>query len=310
MPASNSYKYIYGPVYSWRLGMSLGIDPVTPAGKRKICNFDCPYCQLGRTSKFYTRRENFVSVDAIIDEIKTLPDIKIDHYTFSGRGEPTLAQNLGEMIRAVREATGGRVAVITNAGLIDREDVRQDLALADWVLAKLDAYDQESFRQVDIPADGIVFDRVIRGIKTFRESFTGKLALQVMFVSAESGENKRFAARIAGLAREIRPDEIQINTPLRPGGMPPLGREELTGLKTYFKGLPAVCVYDAERKTVEPFDERSTVLRHGNFRGAPRAKARGTCDFPPMGRNPARPAERGWLQGKKTESTKGRNIQC
>ncbi|MBI5415947.1 MAG: radical SAM protein [Candidatus Omnitrophica bacterium] len=255
-------KYIYGPVYSWRLGMSLGIDPLTPSGKRKVCNFDCPYCQLGRTVKFHTEREEFVPVDAVISEIKTLPAARIDHYTFSGRGEPTLAQNLGEMIRAVREATGGRVAVITNAGLIDREDVRRDLVLADLVLAKLDAYDQGSFRQMDIPDDGIDFDRVVRGLKTFRGNFAGKLALQVMFVE----ENKHCAARIAGIARAINPDEVQINTPLRPGGMSPLGREELMGLKTYFKGLPAVCVYEAQRKTVEPFDERATVLRHGNFR--------------------------------------------
>ena len=128
-------KYIYGPVYSWRLGMSLGIDPLTD--KRKICNFDCPYCQLGRTAKFYTQREDFVPVETILTEIKAMPPMRIDCYTFSGRGEPTLAKNLGAMIRAVREATGGKIAVITNAGLIDRPDVQEDLFLADWVLAKL-----------------------------------------------------------------------------------------------------------------------------------------------------------------------------
>ncbi|MBI5149799.1 MAG: radical SAM protein [Candidatus Omnitrophica bacterium] len=272
--SKEQFKYIYGPVYSWRLGMSLGIDPLTPAGKRKVCNFDCPYCQLGRTAKFYTERENFVPVDAIINEIKALPAIRIDHYTFSGRGEPTLAGNLGEMIRAVREATGGKIAVITNAGLIDLEDVRRDLAQADLVLAKLDAGDQESFQQVDIPAASISFERVVPGIKTFRENFTGRLALQVMFVK----ENKHCAARIARLAREINPDEVQLNTPLRPGGAAPLDQEELMGLKGYFQGLPAVCVYEAQRKTVEPFNERSTVLRHGNFRkGVKSQERRASC---------------------------------
>ncbi len=242
--------------------MSLGIDPLTPAGKRKICNFDCPYCQLGRTAEFYTGREDFVPVETILAEIKAMPPVRIDCYTFSGRGEPTLAKNLGAMVRAVREATGGKVAVITNAGLIDRPDVQEDLLLADWVLAKLDAADQASFQEVDIPAQGIEFRRIVEGIKTFKKRFKGKLALQVMFVE----ENKRHAPEIARIARGINPDEVQINTPLRPGAMMPLPPEELKHVLTYFQGMNAVSVYEARRKTVEPWDERATILRHGNFR--------------------------------------------
>lgn len=263
--SKNQFKYIYGPVYSWRLGMSLGIDPLTD--KRKICNFDCPYCQLGRTAKFYTQREDFVPVETILSEIRAMPPVRIDCYTFSGRGEPTLAKNLGAMIRAVREATGvppagGKIAVITNAGLIDCPDVQEDLCLADWVLAKLDAADQTSFQAVDIPAKGIEFRRVVEGIKDFRKKFKGKLALQVMFVE----ENKHCAPGIARIAREINADEVQINTPLRPSAMIPLAPEELKRIFTHFGGLPAVSVYEAERKTVEPLDERATILRHGNFR--------------------------------------------
>src|SRR3989338_4888612 len=191
--SKKQFKYIYGPVYSWRLGLSLGIDPLTD--KRKICNFDCPYCQLGRTAKFYTQREDFVPVETILAEIKALPPMEIDCYTFSGRGEPTLAKNLGAMVRAVRAATDGKIAVITNAGLIDRPDVREDLFLADWVLAKLDAADQASFQTVDIPAKGVEFQRIVKGIKDFKKKFKGKLALQVMFVA----ENKHCAPQIAGI---------------------------------------------------------------------------------------------------------------
>ncbi len=240
--------------------MSLGIDPLTE--RRKICNFDCPYCQLGRTAKFYTEREDFVPVEMILAEVKALPPTGIDCYTFSGRGEPTLAKNLGAMIRAVRKATGGKIAVITNAGLIDRLDVQEDLFSADWVLAKLDAADQASFQEADIPANGIEFQRIVEGIKDFKTKFKGKLALQVMFVT----KNKHCAPEIARIAREINADEVQINTPLRPSAMMPLAPEELKRILTYFKGMPAVSVYEARRKTVEPLDERTTILRHGNFR--------------------------------------------
>ena len=255
----NKFKYIYGPVYSWRLGMSLGIDPLTT--QKKICNYDCIYCQLGRTTEFYTERENFVRVEDILAEIGTLPPGRIDYYTFSGRGEPTLAKNLGAMIAAVREKTNGKIAVITNAALIDQKEVQDDLMLADIVLVKLDACDDESLSVVDIPAPGLRFRNMVEGIKAFRERYAGRLALQIMFIE----ENKKYAQAIAGVAREIGADEIQINTPLRPGGSP-LDEKELLRIKEHFKGLPALTVYEVERHTVEPFDDRATILRHGNFR--------------------------------------------
>ena len=261
----SNLKYIYGPVYSWRMGMSLGIDPIT--AKKKICNFDCIYCQLGRTTEFYNERENFVSVDDIMKEINSLPAIDIDYYTFSGRGEPTLAKNLGAMIRSVRKLTQGRVAVITNAALIDQKGVQEDLMLADLVLAKLDACDEESLNIVDIPGKGVEFPKIVQGIKDFKKKFKGKLALQIMFID----ENKKHAKAIAEIARDIDADEIQINTPLRPGGTP-LGEKDLISIKKYFKSLPAMTVYEMERRDVEPFDEKETILRHGNFKKKIKAK--------------------------------------
>lgn len=258
-------KYIYGPVYSWRMGMSLGIDPITAS--KKICNYDCIYCQLGRTTQFYTERENFVAVEDILKEISSLPPVNIDYYTFSGRGEPTLAKNLGAMIQAVRGQTKGKVAVITNAALIDQQEVQKDLMLADLVLAKLDACDEESLKAVDIPAEGIQIQTMIDGIKSFKRRFQGKLALQLMFVK----ENKQYAKAIAEIARDIAPDEIQVNTPLRPGGTP-LNEEDLSEIKKYFTGLPVMTVYEMERRDVEPFDDKETILRHGNYKKKVRAK--------------------------------------
>jgi len=255
----SKFKYIYGPVYSWRMGMSLGIDPIT--ANKKICNFDCIYCQLGRTTEFYNERENFVPVRDIISEIKSLPSVDIDYYTFSGRGEPTLAKNLGAMIRSVRKSTKGRVAVITNAALIDQKGVQDDLMLADLVLAKLDACNEESLNIVDIPGKGVEFPNIVKGIKDFKKKYKGKLALQIMFIE----ENKKHAETIAKIARDINPDEIQINTPLRPGGTP-LIEEDLIEIKKHFKNLPAITVYEMERRTVEPFDEKETILRHGNYK--------------------------------------------
>jgi len=250
-------KYVYGPVPSWRLGSSLGIDPLS--NKEKICTFDCVYCQLGRTYKFANQREVFVSVDEIIDEINSLPDIEIDYITFSGRGEPNLAKNLGEMIRAIRKIRKEKIAVITNSSLMYMDDVVDDLLLADFILAKLDAYSQESLETINRPIKQITFDMIVDGIKQFKSKYKGKLALQVMFIK----ENQKNAKEISEIAKEINPDEIQINTPLRPSQSKPLSKSEIDKIKEYFKDMNTISVYDTKRKKVEPISTEDTLKRRG-----------------------------------------------
>jgi len=255
-----NFKYIYGPVHSWRLGVSLGIDPLSTEGK--TCNLDCVYCQLGNTSALTNERKVYVPTEALVAEIKATPAGEpIDYYTFSGRGEPTLAKNLGEMVRAVKSLGKGKVAVITNSVLIDQKDVQEDLASADFVLAKLDACDKESFARVNQAVAGADFDAILAGIKTFRSRYHGRLALQLMFMDA----NKESAQRIADLVRPIGADEIEINTPLRPCAVKPLSPLELQEIKQFFAGLPASTVYERERKSVTAFDRDETVKRHGQY---------------------------------------------
>lgn len=239
--------------------MSLGIDPVST--KDKTCNLDCVYCQLGKTGSLSFERKVYVEAQDIVKEIAGLPDMQIDYLTFSGRGEPTLAKNLGEMIRRLRACRKEKVAVITNSVLMTDPGVRQDLAAADFVLAKLDACDQETFLSVNHAMQDVSFDKIVQGIKIFQKDFPGKLALQIMFVEA----NKNCAEKIAKIAREIAADEVEINTPLRPCGVKPLSQEELAAIKKYFDGLPVKTVYERERKTVVPLDDQDTVKRHGNF---------------------------------------------
>lgn len=256
----SEFKYLYGPVFSWRLGMSLGIDPLSD--KSKICNMDCVYCQLGKTVRWSRTRENFVPAQDILDEIRALPEMAIDYITFSGRGEPTLAKNLGEMIAAIRALRREKIAVITNSILMTEADVRRDLALADFVLAKLDACDDESMRKVDKTRYGESFDGIVAGIRDFRREYKGKLALQIMFVE----ENKKSAEKIAAIARSIGADEVELNTPLRPSAARPLSEKELSTIKKYFSGLKARTVYEIERRTAVPLNERDTIKRHGNYK--------------------------------------------
>jgi wyosine [tRNA(Phe)-imidazoG37] synthetase (radical SAM superfamily) len=205
-----NFKYIYGPVPSWRLGSSLGIDLLSQ--EDKICNFDCVYCQLGTTKKHTVERKIYVPIKEVIEELERLPAAQIDYITFSGRGEPTLAANLGEAIKAIKLIRKIPVAVLTNSSLMDKENVRKELLFSDFVIAKLDAYSPESLQQINRPSKDIEFASILDGIKEFRKEYQGKLALQIMFVE----ENKKYALEIAQIAKEINPDEVQLNTPLRP----------------------------------------------------------------------------------------------
>ena len=260
MGQQKKFKYIYGPVYSWRLGMSLGIDPIST--KQKVCNFDCVYCQLGRTDRFENERKIFVETDAIIEEINKFSMEKIDFYTFSGRGEPTLAKNIGGLIKVLKNSGDRQVAVITNSSLIHRRDVQDDLLLSDFVLAKIDAYDQESLTEVSRPMQEIEFSNIIEGLKAFRKKYFGKLALQIMFV----GQNKGHAKQIAKIVKEINADEIQINTPLRPAEVRPLGENALAEIKLEFEGLNVMSVYEAKKIAFKPMNDKDTLLRHGNYK--------------------------------------------
>jgi wyosine [tRNA(Phe)-imidazoG37] synthetase (radical SAM superfamily) len=253
-----SFRYIYGPVPSWRLGASLGIDLLSR--EEKICSFDCLYCQLGHTDIHTTDRGIFVTSEALLEEVAELPpELQIDFITFSGRGEPTLAANLGKVIEAIKRLRREPVAILTNASLVDREEVRTELAHADLVVAKLDACSGELLRAINRPAAGITCEAILDGLISFRRQYGGRLAIQIMFVD----ENREFAAELARLARQIGADEVQVNTPLRPGGKRPLDRIDIAGVVNCFRELPVRCVYEQPRKDVMPISPGETLRRRG-----------------------------------------------
>jgi wyosine [tRNA(Phe)-imidazoG37] synthetase (radical SAM superfamily) len=258
----SKYKYIYGPVFSWRLGRSLGIDILSQ--KNKVCNFGCIYCQLGRTTEYEIERKVYVSTESIIEELKKLPKVKIDYITFSGRGEPTLAKNLGEAIIAIKSFRKEPIAVITNSALINREDVRKELSLADFVLAKLDAFSQQSLEEINQPTSGIKFSEIVAGLKVFRRIYKGKYAIQIMFIE----QNKDHVDDLIKLVNEINPDEVQLNTPLRKSPIPPLDRNTMLKIRERFvnkcnSSISVVSVYDITRQKITSISDADTLRRRG-----------------------------------------------
>ncbi len=163
------------------------------------------------------------------------------------------------MIKEIKKIRKEQIAVITNSSLMDRSDVKEDLYLADFVMVKLDAHSEELFRKINRPKKAMDLKKIVKGIKDFRAGYKGKLALQIMFIE----ENKVYAKDLAQIAREIDVFQVQLNTPLRPCGEKPLGKEEMDIIKKYFEDMNVCSPYEAERKKVDSLSRGDTSKRRG-----------------------------------------------
>ncbi|MGQ9788075.1 MAG: radical SAM protein [Candidatus Hadarchaeaceae archaeon] len=246
----------YGPVFSWRLGRSLGVDPICRRGK--ICPFDCIYCSLGHTTEKTVERRIFVTGEQVARALRqALMKVEADVVTFSGTGEPTLAQNLRELIETAKEITGLPVAVLTNSSLLRRREVRDDLARADVVKGKLDVFNEQLFQKINRPHRSLRFQGIVEGLRKFRAGFRGDFQLEVMLVP----ENLGFSREIAKIVRSIGPDEVQLNTPLRPSPVRPLTPRELECAQIYFEGMNLRSVYLAAKPRVGSMVGKDKVRR-------------------------------------------------
>jgi len=252
-------KIVYGPVSSWRLGSSLGIDLI--CSEKKICSFDCIYCQLGRQPNKTIHRNDFVSIKDMEKELSlVLQKITPDIITFSGSGEPTLAKNMDLAVETIKKITDIPLAVLTNATLMYREDVKKILSHLDIVVAKLDTSNENLFQKINQPAKNINFKSTVEGIEEFKKKiFTGKLSIQTMFMN----NNKDYAEEIADIVNRIKPDEVQINTPLRPCPIKPLTDKQIAKIEKIFeaKNLKTISVYKSTKPKTSPIDKIELLKR-------------------------------------------------
>jgi wyosine [tRNA(Phe)-imidazoG37] synthetase (radical SAM superfamily) len=207
-------KYIYGPVPSRRLGNSLGIDPIPS----KTCNYQCVYCQLGKTTNFTNTRKNFFPKDEIITELEKaieLHEKSIDYITFVGSGEPTLYKELKDLILQAKESSNKPICVITNGSLLDQKEIQNALIHSDLVLPSLDGGDKKSFIEINRPHPSLQFKNIIQGFKHFKKIFNGQFWIEVMLVKGLN-DSKEELLKIKEKIDFINPDRIDINVPIRP----------------------------------------------------------------------------------------------
>jgi wyosine [tRNA(Phe)-imidazoG37] synthetase (radical SAM superfamily) len=211
--SGGSRRYVYGPVYSRRLGRSLGLDLIP----FKTCSYDCIYCQLGRTTHKTSERREYAPVDEVLEELarKLAAGPALDIICLAGSGEPTLHARLGEIIDRIKRSTNIPVAVLTNGSLLWLPEVREELARADLVLPSLDAGNEKAYRHVNRPCRASSFARLVAGLTGFAREFRGAIWLEVFLVGGITGIKSQ-VQQIAEIAREISPQRIQLNTVARP----------------------------------------------------------------------------------------------
>jgi len=231
-------KYLFGPVNSRRLGISLGIDLVP----FKTCTLNCVYCECGKTTNLTAQRREYVPTDEVIRELDEYLSERprLDVLTFSGSGEPTLHSGIGRVIDHIRDTYPEyRVVVLTNGTLLWQDDVRRDLLRTHAVMPSMDAVSSSVFNKMLRPADGIEPEKVIEGLVSFRREYRGEILLEIFLVPGLNDTEEELA-NIRQACLRIEPDIIQLNRLDRPGTEQWVKEEsasEINRVKEYLKPL-------------------------------------------------------------------------
>jgi len=194
----------------------LGINNIPP----KVCTYSCVYCQLGKTLKSQVERAEFYKAEELAQDVKRkLSQARekgepVDYLTFVPDGEPTLDINLGKEIELLKPLDI-KIAILTNASLIWRQDVREDLRKADWVSLKVDAVSQEIWRKVNRPHKSLELKTILDGMLQFAGTFNGELTTETMLIQ---GINDNYAEieRIADFLKELKLNKAYLAIPTRP----------------------------------------------------------------------------------------------
>ena len=252
MKAEGKYRYLFGPVPSRRLGLSLGVD-LNPL---KVCTENCVFCQVGRTTELTISRQEWVPTAAVLEEFDrwSAAGHKADFVTLSGSGEPTMHSRFGDVLRHVQATGKYRTAVLSNGSLMWMPEVRRDAALADVVKVTLSAWDEDSFRRIHRPAPGATFERLLDGERALREDFPGRLWVEVMLLPGYNDLPEQVRA-IAELVKSLRPDAVHLNTTTRPAlagvEMPRVPEAWLHTVAPWFSPRAEIPVFSGKAKSPE-----------------------------------------------------------
>jgi wyosine [tRNA(Phe)-imidazoG37] synthetase (radical SAM superfamily) len=244
----NTMNTIFGPINSRRFGSSLGID-LSPSAKQ--CNFDCLYCVLAPMATVDTQTE-VVSVQTIINELKTHLNDKIDVITLTANGEPTLYPHLAELIDAIDKIKNKiQTLILTNSATLVDKKVFNTLLKLDQVKLSLDAISSDVFKKIDRPHANIKINEVVQKVKEFSKIYKGKLFIEILFVHGLNDTEEEIQ-KLNNVLLTLDCTRVDLGTIDRPPAYPVVGisYKELHDISLMFdSSLP---IHIASRMHAEP----------------------------------------------------------
>ena len=212
-------EIIFGPVNSRRLGISLGIN-LLPT-HCKVCNFNCVYCECGWTKspKEYempTRKEVHDALQKRLSKAQQENE-KLDVITFAGNGEPTLHKEFPEIIEDTIKLKnefypGIKIAVLSNATLVNKKKIFEALQKIDYNILKLDSVNEETIKLINQPLGSLNLPALLDGLKTIHSN----LIIQTLFlkgrvegISFDNSTEMEVSKWLEAL-NEIKPKQVMI----------------------------------------------------------------------------------------------------
>lgn len=209
---------VFGPIFSRRLGSSLGVNLLPSKGK--LCNFDCVYCECGWNKDGIAERRfpRFEEVAAALEEKMagvSAEGKSVDSITFSGNGEPTMHPDFPRIIDVTlscrdRYFPDAKVSVLSNATLIEREEIAEALMKVDNPILKIDASSDELIAAINRPVGTYRLEDTMKAML----KFNGNFILQTIFLKSPDFDTAAPAAleKWIELVRTVKPREIMVYT--------------------------------------------------------------------------------------------------
>ncbi|MCK5843944.1 MAG: radical SAM protein, partial [Victivallales bacterium] len=202
--SSSEKTFLFGPVPSRRLGISLGVDLVP----RKTCSMDCVYCESGKTTALTIERREYHPTAAILAELDAFlaTSPKLDYVTFSGAGEPTLHSGIGEIIAFVKQKHPAyKTCLLTNALLLPTDEkLFEELKPLDLIVPSLDSVIPSKYNKINRPATPVDIEALIDALARFKRESDALTHLEIFIVKGVN-DTDADTAGFAEAVRRIRP---------------------------------------------------------------------------------------------------------
>jgi wyosine [tRNA(Phe)-imidazoG37] synthetase (radical SAM superfamily) len=257
-------KNIYGPVYSRRLGNSLGIN-LLPANY-KLCSFDCLYCHFGWTKESTIdvrgSLQDLPRVDEVLETVEEAAksSLEFDFFTFSGNGEPTLHPQFATVVEEIVRIRNtyrpmAKIALLSNSTGLTNKEVRASIADIDFPMFKLDAGTEEKFKAINRPAKGVNFAEIVDALASMERIYIQTLLIEGTPNNVAAKDLEAYFHQIS----KIRPKEVHIYSIDRPvpatriALVPPARLEEIALQGQKETGVPIKAWYPRKTDSIGVF---------------------------------------------------------